>query len=152
MLALHHWRMSSCRLDDDPFSFDFLAEFLAAFDFGDFVPADCSLLSFGSHKHEIDDASFLFSVESYVGFGNHCHCCHKKRRPNRQYCRRSVKKSYWYRGFLRPGMTRDLTHELATSDRFGKFCNWFRMPLSKGEELTDVCMNRGYLKPARSLL
>jgi hypothetical protein len=49
-------------------------------------------------------------------------------------------------------MIRDLTHELATSDKFGKFCNWFQMPLLKGEELTDVCINRGYLKPARSSL
>jgi hypothetical protein len=27
----------------------------------------------------------------------------------------------WYRNFLRPGMTRDLTHELSTSDRYGEF-------------------------------
>ncbi len=54
--------------------------------------------------------------------------------------------------FLRPGMTRDLTHELLASDKFGEFCNWFRMPLSKVEELTDFFINRGYLKPARSLL
>jgi hypothetical protein len=73
LLALHHWRMSSCRLDDNPFSFDFLAEFLATFDFSNFVPADGSLLSFGSHKHKIGNASFSFSVESYVGVGNHCH-------------------------------------------------------------------------------
>ena len=152
VLHLHCWRMPSHHLDDNPFSFEFLAEFLAVFDFGGFVPAFGLLFSFGSYEHEFNDASFLFSVGSYVGFGSHCHCRHKKRRPNRQYCRRSVKKSCWYRGFLRPGMTRDLTHELATSNRFGKFCNWFRMPLSKGEELTDVCINRGYLRHARSLL
>ena len=83
----------SCRLDDDPFSFEFLAEFLAAFDFGDFMPADCSLLSFGSHKHEINDSSFLFSVESYalppppqflpssllptIPHRRHCRVCHR---------------------------------------------------------------------------
>jgi hypothetical protein len=43
--------MASRRLDDDSFSFDFLAEFLAAFDFGDFVPADGSLFSFGSFEY-----------------------------------------------------------------------------------------------------
>jgi hypothetical protein len=37
--------MPSHHLDDDPFSFEFLAEFLAAFDFGGFVPADGSLFS-----------------------------------------------------------------------------------------------------------
>jgi hypothetical protein len=46
----------------------------------------------------------------------------KKRRPNRQYRKKSsVKKSCWYREFLRPGMTHDLTHELSASDRFGEF-------------------------------
>ena len=85
LLALHCWRMSSCHLDDDPFSFNFLAEFLAAFDFGNFVPADGSLLSFGSHKHKIGDASFLFSVESYAGVGNHCH--HHLHRPCCSCCR-----------------------------------------------------------------
>ena len=74
---------------DNPFSFDFLAEFLAAFDFGGFMPADGSLLSCGSHEHVIDDASFLFSVESYVGVANHRHrhlfrrrssCCLHRRR------------------------------------------------------------------------
>jgi hypothetical protein len=57
-------------LDDDPFSFDFLSEFLAAFDFGcEFgwngdasnMFAGGSLISFGSCKQ--DDASFSFSVD-----------------------------------------------------------------------------------------
>ena len=152
VLHLHCWRMPSHHLDDNPFSFDFLAEFLAAFDFGDFVPADCSLLSFGSHKHEIDDASFLFSVEIYLGVCNQNCRSRKKRRPNRQFRKKSVKKSCWYREFLRPGITRDMTHELSTSDRFGEFRNWFRMPLSKIEELTDIFINREYIKPARSLM
>jgi hypothetical protein len=88
-----------------------------------------------------------------MGVGNHRRRCRKKHRPNRQYRKKScVKKSCWYRELLRPGMTRDLTHELSASDRFGKFCNWFRMPLLKVEELTDNFIIRGYLKPARSLL
>jgi hypothetical protein len=49
-------------------------------------------------------------------------------------------------------MTRNLTHELSASDRLGEFRNWFQMPLSKVEELKDTFINRGYLKPARSLL
>ena len=142
--------MSSPRLDDDPFYFDFSDEFLAEFGFGNFLPTEGLLFSFGSYNDEFDDASFTFSVESYVGDNRPRH---KKRRPNRQYHKKSsVKKSCWYREFLRPGMTRDLTHELSASDRFGEFCNWFRMPLSKVEELTDIFINRGYLKPARSLL
>ena len=70
--------MSSPRLDDDPFSFDFSADsfnfdfsdqFLSAFCFGDFLSADGLLFSFGSYDHEFDDASFTFSVVSYVGVG-----------------------------------------------------------------------------------
>ncbi len=106
----------SSRHDDDPFPFDFSPDsfyfdfsdqFLATFGFGNFLPADSSLFSFGSYDHEFDDASFTLSVESYLGVGNH-HCHHrKKRRPNCQYRKKSsVKKSCWYREFLRPGMTR----------------------------------------------
>ena len=153
--------MSSRCLDDDPFSFDFsanslsfdfLADFLAMFDSGNFVPAGGVLFSFGSYEHEVEDASFSFSVESYMGVENHCRRRHKKRRPNCQFPKKSVKESWWYCAFLRPWMTRNLMHELSISDRFGEFCIWFRMPLSKVEELTDIFINRGYLKPARSLL
>ena len=71
MLALHRWRMSSPSLDDDPFSFDFSDQFLAEFGFGNFLPAEGLLFSFGSYNHEFDDDSFTFSLESYVGVGNH---------------------------------------------------------------------------------
>ena len=47
-------------------------------------------------------------------------------------------------------MTRDLTHELSTSDRFGEFRSLFRMPLAKIEELTDILINREYIKVPRS--
>ena len=57
--------------------------------------------------------------------------------------------SSWYKNFLRPGLTRDLTHELSTSDRFGEFRSLFQMPLSKVEELTDILINRGYIKVPR---
>ncbi len=49
------------------------------------------------------------------------------------------------RYFTRPGMTRDLAHELSLSDRFGHFCHYFRMPLSKVEELTNLLTTRGYV-------
>ena len=117
--------MLSPRLDKDSFSVDFLSELLAEFDFGGFEPTGGSLFSFGSYKNEYDDASFLFSLKSYVGVGNRNRRRREKRRPNRQFCKKSVKKSCWYCEFLRPGITHDLTHELSTSDRFGEFRNWF---------------------------
>jgi hypothetical protein len=43
-----------------------------------------------------------------------------------------------YRYFTCPGMTRELTHELSASDRFGHFHHYFRMPLWKVEELADL--------------
>ena len=110
-----------------------------------------SLFSFGSYKNEYNDAFFSISVESYVGVRNQNRRSRKKRHPNHQFRKKSVKKSSWYREFLRPGITRDLTHELSTLDGFGEFCNWFQMPLSKIEELTDIFITREYIKPRRSL-
>ena len=108
--------MSSPCLDNDFFSVNLSSELLAAFDFGGFEPAGDLLFSFGSYENEYDDASFLFSVESYLGVGNQ-NCCHRKKHcRNCQFRKKSVKKYCWYREFLRPGITRDLMHELSTSD------------------------------------
>ena len=94
--------MSSPRLDDDPFPFDFSPDsfyfdfsdqFLSAFGYGNFLPADGLLFSFGSYDHKFDDVSFTFSVESYLGVGNHHRCRRKKRRPNRQYLKKSSVKN-----------------------------------------------------------
>jgi len=137
--------MLSPRLDEDSFSVNFSSDLLAAFDFCGFEPTGGLLFSFGSYENEYDNASFLFSVKSYMGVGNRNHRSHKKHRPNRQFHKKSVKKSCWYREFLR------LTHELSTLDRFGEFCNWFRMPILMIEELTDIFINREYIKPARSI-
>ncbi len=146
-------------LDDNPFSFDYLSEFLAAFDFGcefgwngntDDASVCNSLFSFGSYKQ--DDASFSFFVESYVGFGCHCRHCRRKYRPNRMYLKISAKQPCWYKNFLRPGITHNLTHELLNTDCNGKFRSRFQMLLSKIEELTDIFISRGYLQPARSLM
>jgi hypothetical protein len=42
-------------------------------------------------------------------------------------------------------MTREITHELSSSDQFGEFQHWFRMPLSKVEDLTNILIDRGYI-------
>ncbi len=56
-----------------------------------------------------------------------------------------MKNSSWYRNFTAPGETRDLTHELSSSDRFGEFRHYFHMPLSKVEELMEKLISRGYV-------
>jgi len=94
--------------------------------------------------------SCSFSVESSVRLRRRRRR-RKGRSPNRLYHQESVKLSSWYRNFLRPGMMRDLTHELSTSDRFGEFRSLFRMPLSKVEESTDIFISRGYIEVPRSL-
>jgi hypothetical protein len=66
--------------------------------------------------------------------------------------KKSAKQSCWYKNVLRPGITCDLTHELSTTDWYGKFWSWSRMPLLKIEELPDIFISRGYLKSARSLM
>mgnify|MGYP006186336597 FL=1 len=70
----------------------------------------------------------------------------RPRRPNRLFRVESVKKSCWYRNFTAPGETRDLTHELSSSDRFGEFRHYFCMPLSKVEELTEKLITHGYVR------
>ncbi len=142
---------------DDPFpSYDFLSEFLPALDFGEsfgfgrgfdfdsaFSASDSSF--FGGY----DNKSCTMSVEGYVRLGCCCHC-RKKHRTNRLYRKESVLMSPWYVNFLCPGITRNLTHELSSSDCFGKFRLLLRMQLSKVEELTDILINRGYIEtPSR---
>jgi hypothetical protein len=67
------------------------------------------------------------------------------------YRKESVLTSPWFINFLRPGFTRDLTHELSSSDRFGEFRSLFRMKLEKVEELTDILIERGYIVEPRTL-
>ena len=45
-----------------------------------------------------------------------------------------------------------MTYELSSSDRYGKFWHWFRMPLTKVESIIDMLIDREYVKPARSLI
>ena len=134
-------------------AFDFLSEFLPAPDFRksfgfkslfDFNDDGDSLLLGGYH----DNDSCSFSVESYVRKRQRRR---KKRRANRIYRKQSVLLSPWYINFLRPGFTRDMTHELSSSDRFGEFRSLFRMKLEKVEELTNILIQRGYIVEPRSL-
>ena len=93
---------------------------------------------------EYDNVSCEFSVERRLLRRR------KKRRMNRVFRFENIKKSCWYRYFTRPGMTREITHELSSSDRFGEFRHWFRMPLSKVEDLTNILIDHGYIIPPRS--
>jgi hypothetical protein len=118
-------------------SFHFLSEFLPAIDFGEGFRFDeplnfddsgdgISMIatggspSYGAYAND----SCSFSVESSVRLCRR-HRRRKRRSPNRLYRKESVKLYSWYRNFLRPGMTCDLTHELSTSDRFGEFRSLF---------------------------
>jgi hypothetical protein len=47
-------------------------------------------------------------------------------------------------------MTRELTHELSASNRFGHFHHYFCMPLWKVEELADLLIRRGYVPLPRT--
>jgi hypothetical protein len=123
-------------------SFGFGADFGAVFDnFGDFfggsVTSDFEVDSCGSSSNDR---------------GGHCRRQRRRRRcrPNRLFRVESVKNSSWYRNFTAPGETRDLTHELSLSDRFGKFRHYFCMPLSKVEALTDTLITRGYVRLPRT--
>jgi hypothetical protein len=53
--------------------------------------------------------------------------------------------------FLCPGTVRDHTHELSCSNCFGEFCHWFRMPLSKVEQLMDILVYTGAIFVPRLL-
>ncbi len=49
----------------------------------------------------------------------------------------------------KPGIMRNLTHKLSSSDHYSKFCHWFCMPLVKVEVLMDIFSNHGYIDPPR---
>lgn len=151
--------MSPPPIDESSFLYDFSSEFLPALDFGesfgfgsafnfDGAPAAAGDSSFyGGY----DDESCSMFVEDYVPWFGRRSYRRRPRRANRHYRKDSVLSSPWYVSFLRPGITRDLTHELSSSDRFGKFRSLFCMLLSKVEELTDIFIDRGYIREPRSL-
>jgi hypothetical protein len=71
-------------------------------------------------------------------------------RPNCHYRIEIMHELAWYRYFTRPGMMRELTHELSASDRYSRFCHFFCMPLWKVEELTSLLIERAYVLFPRS--
>ncbi len=117
-------------------AYDYLSEFLPAANFGEsfqfefFDFADGAFVTADSE----DGVSCSTSVESSA-IVNRLRCRRRrKRRPNRHaYRKQSVLLSPWYVNFLLPGKTRDLTHELSRSDRFGEFQSLFRINLEKME-------------------
>jgi hypothetical protein len=124
-------------------SFGFDADFGAVFGnfpdfFGGSVTSDFEVDSCGSSS---DDRS---------GHRRRQRRWRRCRRPNRLFRVESVKNSSWYRNFTAPGVTRYLTHELSSSDRFGKFSLYFCMPLSNVEALTDTLITRGYVRFPRT--
>jgi len=136
-------------------AFDFLSEFLPAPDFGESFRFD-TLFDLDEPDESplvggYDDESCSFSIETYVRNGRLSHRRRRKRRGSRMYRKESVLLSPWYVNFLRPGVTRELTHELSSSDRFGEFRSLFRMKLEKVEELTNILVERDFITVPRSL-
>ena len=113
------------------FQFDCAFGFDGEFDFG--FGGDFNFLS-ADDQFEYDGVSIDHSIEDYVAFRRRRH--RRIRRTNRHFRIESVKKSCWYLQFLKPGITREMTHELSSSNRYGDFRHYFRMPLFKVEEST----------------
>ena len=147
-------------------SLDFSSEFLPeevdyseAFDFGvdfSFLP-EVDFLATSTPSDDdfgYDNVSCDVSFVSYVSLSSdpkhRRQKKRKKRSKNRTNYRASVRTSCWYINYLAPGHVRELTHELSTSDRYGEFRHWFRMPLCKVEELTTLLMTRGYVREPRT--
>jgi hypothetical protein len=138
------------------FQFDCAFGFDGEFDFGfggdfNFLSAQESGFggaSFGADPFDYNRVSFDCSIEDYVSF-RHC-CCRRIRQTNLHFRIESVKKSCWYVQFLKPGITRQMPRELSSSDRYGDFCHYFRMQLSKVEELTSLLIRWGYIDQPRS--
>jgi hypothetical protein len=133
-------------------SFGFDADFGAVFGnfpdfFGGSVTSDFEGDSSGSSS---DDWSCESLSDDLSGHRRRQRRRRRRRRSNRLFRVESVKNSSWYRNFTAPGETRDLTHELSSSDRFGEFRHYFRMPLSKVEELTEKLISRGYVRLPRT--
>ena len=127
---------------------DFGADFQRAFDFDFGTAFDAGFSNFeGSVTAEFDDESI---GDWSGGSGRPRQTRRRVRRANRVYRIESVTESAWFRYFTRPGMTRELTHELSASDRFGHFRHYFCMPLWKVEELADLLIRCGYVPLQRT--
>ena len=93
------------------FQFDCAFGFDGEFDFG--FGGDFDF--FGEDQFEYDGVSIDHSIEDYVAFRRRRR--RRIRRTNRHFRIESVKFSCWYLQFLKPGITREMTHELSSSDR-----------------------------------
>ena len=127
------------------FGFDVIGDAFGNFAFPDFF-GDSVTSDFGDDSSALSFASDDTSGRRRRQRRRRC----RPRRLNRLFRVESVKKSCWYRNFTAPGETRDLTHLLSSSDRYGEFRHYFRMPLSKVEELTDKLIARGYVRYPRT--
>ena len=127
------------------FGFDVIGDAFGNFAFPDFF-GDSVTSDFGDDSSALSFASDDTSGRRRRQRRRRC----RPRRLNRLFRVESVKKSCWYKEFTAPGKTRDLTHLLSSSDRYGKFRHYFRMPLSKVEELTDKLIDNGYVNYPRT--
>ena len=133
------------------FQFDCAFGFDGEFDFGfggdsNFLSAQESGFggaSCGADPFDYNSISIDCSIEDHVSFRRRCH--RRICRSNRHFWIESVKKSCWYVQFRKPGITHEMTHELSSSDRYGNFCHYFRMPLFKVGELASFLIWRGYI-------
>ena len=103
---------------------NFGADFKHFFEFGPAFDAGFSNFG-GSVSVTLDDASV--PLGGWFDGGGRPRRDRRVRQPNCHYRIESVHESAWHRYFTRPGMTRELTHELLASDRYSQFChfvNW----------------------------
>ena len=101
-------------------------EFLDATFGVDFTYGDAfDFESISSWAFEYDNVSCEFSVERRL------HRRRKKCRTNHIFRFENLKKSCWYQYFTRPGVMREIMHELSSSDRFGEFDTGFVCPCQR---------------------
>ena len=77
-------------------------------------------------------------------------CNRRKRQNNCVFRNENIKKSCWYRYFTHPGLTREIMHELSTSNCLGGFPCWFCMSRVKVEELNTILIDRECITRLRS--
>jgi hypothetical protein len=124
--------------------FDVLrVNFGAAFTFKDAFDFD----SVYSGAFEYNNISCEFSAECMLQQRQRNR---RERQPNCVFFKENVKKSCWYRYFTRPGLIHKKTHKLSSSNCYGEFRHWYCMSLAKGEELTTILIDPGYITRPRS--
>ncbi len=103
-------------------SFDFIwTDFGADFTFEGAFDFD----SIDSGAFDYNNISCEFSVEHVLWLRQ---CNRRKHRNICIFCKENVKKSCWYRYFIRPGLTRKIMHNLSSSIVLGNFVSGFACP------------------------